>query len=72
MINRYEPVYYKMAFKPKLEEDWFITRNSNTPGGEKKKKEKGASHLTNLEEEEGELGVTFDKFPPYPLMFSGL
>lgn len=40
--------------------------------GKKKKKEKGASHLTNLEEEEGELGVTFDKFPPYPLMFSGL
>lgn len=71
MINRYEPVYYKKAFKPKMEEDWFITRNFNTPGGEKKK-EKGGNHLAYLEKEEGRLDVTFDKFPPYPLMFSGL
>lgn len=38
----------------------------------KKKKEKGGNHLAYLEKEEGRLDVTFDKFPPYPLMFSGL
>ena len=31
----------------------------------KKRKEKGASHLTYLEDEEGGLDVTFDKFPHY-------
>lgn len=36
--------------------------------GEKKKERKGSnppSHLTYLEEEEGGLHVTFDKFPHY-------